>query len=345
MRSDNNSGISPEILKAIIDENAGEAEAYGRDDLTKKSEAVFKRVFQCEDLKAYNLISGTAANSLIIATLSPTFGAVFCHKDSHVFGEECGAIEFQSGGAKLIPLKGVEGKITVRELEVALSSFIIGEAHHSQPSMLSIAQSTEAGTIYTPDEIHDLSTFLKKHNLKLHMDGARFANAIAKIGCSPAEMTWKVGVDALSFGTTKNGTMGAEVAIFFHGTDDGSFIYRRMRSGHLLSKMRFLSTQIITYLENDLWLKNAAHANEMAEKLYQGVKNSPGIKFSFPVQSNVMVVEFEDYLKEKLLTSGFQFYSRNFGGLMRSRLVTAFNTEPAEIDKFITAVNSSDGID
>ncbi|MBT5073112.1 MAG: low specificity L-threonine aldolase [Kordiimonadaceae bacterium] len=340
MRSDNNSGISPEILQAIIDENNGDAEAYGRDDLTARSEAVLQSAFECEDLKAFNLISGTAANSLIIATLSPTFGAVFCHQDSHVNGDECGANEFQSGGAKLVPLKGRDGKITGSELEEAIDWFTIGEPHHSQPSMLSIAQSTEAGTVYSPDEIHDLSTVLKKHNLKLHMDGARFANAVAKIGCSPAEMTWKAGVDALSFGSTKNGTLGAEAAIFFNGCDDGSFIYRRMRSGHLLSKMRFVSAQIIAYLENDLWLKNATHANLMAEKLYQGVKNSDHIKFSFPVQSNVMFAEIEDQLREKLSTSGFQFYSKKNGDISTSRLVTAFNTSPELMDEFIEIVRA-----
>lgn len=339
MRSDNNSGISPEILQAIIDENNGDAEAYGRDDLTKQSEAVLQNAFENEDLKAFNLISGTAANSLIIATLSPTFGAVFCHKDSHVYGDECGANEFQSGGAKLVPLKGENGKITVSDLEESIDWYVFGEPHHSQPSVLSIAQSTEAGTVYTPDEIHDLSCILKKHNLKLHMDGARFANALAKIGCSPAEMTWKAGVDALSFGSTKNGTLGAEAAIFFNGSDDGSFIYRRMRGGHLLSKMRFISAQIIAYLQDDLWLENAAHANLMAEKLYQGVKNSDQIKFTYPVQSNVMFAEIGDQLRDKLSSSGFQFYTKTFGGKSTSRLVTAFNTAPETIEEFINIVN------
>ena len=340
MRSDNNSGISSEILKAIIDENAGDAEAYGRDDITAKSEQVLQSLFENDDLKAFNLISGTAANSLIIATLSPTFGAVFCHKDSHVYGDECGANEFQSGGAKLVPLKGKGGKITVSELEEAIEWYVIGEAHHSQPSVLSIAQTTEAGTIYTPDEIHDLSSVVKKHNLKLHMDGARFANAVAKIGCSPAEMTWKAGVDALSFGTTKNGTLGAEAAIFFGDTEDGSFIYRRMRSGHLVSKMRFISAQIIAYLENDLWLNNAAHANAMADKLYQGVKDANGIKFIHPVQSNLMFVELEKELSDKLWQAGFRFYTKTVAGNSSSRLVMAFNSDPASIDSFIEIAGS-----
>ncbi|MBL4601218.1 MAG: low specificity L-threonine aldolase [Emcibacteraceae bacterium] len=340
MRSDNNSGVSPEILKAIMDENAGDAVAYGGDNVTEASQKKLREVFENKTLKSYNLISGTAANSLIIATLSPTFGAIFCHQDSHVYGDECGANEFQTGGAKLVPLKGHNGKITTGELEEAIGRFIIGEAHHSQPSMLSIAQTTEAGTVYTPDEIHALSSVLKKHNLKLHMDGARFANAIAKIGCSPAEMTWQAGVDALSFGTTKNGTLGAEAAIFFNDTEDGSFIYRRMRSGHLVSKMRFISAQIIAYLEEDLWLNNAAHANAMADKLYQGVKEADGISFSFPVQSNVMFAVLEKELHEKLWQAGFRFYTRNVAGVSSTRLVTSFNTDISSIEKFINIVQN-----
>ncbi|MEZ5758463.1 MAG: low specificity L-threonine aldolase [Emcibacteraceae bacterium] len=340
MRSDNNSGVSPEILKAIMDENEGDAIAYGHDDVTVRSEEAFKKLFETDKLKAFNLISGTAANSLIIATLSPTYGAVFCHQDSHINCDECGAIEFQSGGAKLIPINGADGKIKVSELEEAIGRFTVGEAHHSQPSMLSIANVTEAGTVYTPDEVYELSCLLKKHNLKLHMDGARFANAVAKIGCSAAEMTWKAGVDALSFGATKNGALGAEAAIFFNDSEDGSFIYRRMRSGHLVSKMRFISAQIIAYTENDLWLKNAEHANAMAEKLFQGVKYASGIKFTYPVQSNVMFAEIEDGLRDRLWQAGFRFYTSNISGVKRSRLVTAFNTDPADIDRFIELVKN-----
>lgn len=340
MRSDNNSGISPEVLKAICDENAGEAVAYGGDEVTARSQQALRRVFENEDLNAFNLISGTAANSLIIATLSPTFGAVFCLKDSHAYGDECGANEFQTGGAKLVPLTGENGKIGVSELEDAIDWHIKGEPHHSQPSVLSIANSTETGTVYTPDEVAALSAVVKKRNMKLHMDGARFANAIAKIGCTPAEMTWKAGVDALSFGTTKNGTLGAEAAIFFNGSDDGSFVYRRMRGGHLVSKMRFISAQIIAYLEGDLWLKNAEHSNAMAEKLYQGTKDASGIKFSFPVQSNLMFAQIDPALQEKLNDAGIHFYNRSVAGINSSRLVTAFNTDPASIDRFIDIVNS-----
>ncbi|MBT5187342.1 MAG: low specificity L-threonine aldolase [Kordiimonadaceae bacterium] len=340
MRSDNNSGVSEAILKAIINENEGNVIAYGGDELTHKTEQRFKEVFENDGLKSYNLVSGTAVNSLIVATLSPTFGAIFCHKNSHINTDECGSIEFQTGGAKLIPLAGINGKITPSEVEGAIETFIIGEAHHNQPSMLSIAQTTEVGTVYTPEEINDLSTLLKKYGLKLHMDGARFANALDKIGCSPAEMTWKSGVDALSFGTTKNGTLGAEVAIFFNDTDDGSFIYRRMRSGNLISKMRFISAQIMAYLENDLWLDNAKHSNAMAVKLYDALKDNQNIEFSMPVQSNMMFVVMDEVLKDKLWQAGFRFYSYTAAGKIEHRLVTSFNTQPEKIERFIEIVKN-----
>ncbi len=339
MRSDNITGISPQILEAIIAENEGETTAYGGDDVTKRSEERLREVFENRELDAFNILTGTAANSLIISTLSPTFGAVFCHRNSHINGDECGAVEFQSGGAKLIPLEGKNGKITPDTLEVSLETFIIGEPHHSQPSVISIANTTEAGTVYTPEEIFALSNIAKKYKLKFHMDGARFANALVKTGCSPAELTWKVGVDALSFGTTKNGALGAEAAVFFNGCEDGSFAYRRMRSGHLASKMRFISTQIIAYLEDDLWLKNATHANAMAEKLYQGVKDSGALKFSFPVQSNVMFTEMNVGLKDALEGAGFKFYTSPAEEGVSGRLVTAFNTDKALIEDFIKVVN------
>ncbi|MDG1996695.1 MAG: beta-eliminating lyase-related protein [Emcibacteraceae bacterium] len=337
MRSDNITGISEEILQAIIAENSGEAAAYGGDDVTARSEVALRDVFENEELEAFNLISGTAANSLTLATLSPTFGAIFCHKNSHVYGDECGANEFQSGGAKLVPLKGENGKLLPCELEDAIGGHIIGEPHHSQPAVVTIAQSTEAGTVYTPDEVLAISKVAKKHNLTLHMDGARFANALVEIGCSPSEMTWKVGVDALSFGTTKNGTLGAEAALFFNDTQDGSFKYRRMRGGHLLSKMRFVSAQIIAYLENDLWLKNASHANKMADRLYQGTKGSDKINFVAPVNSNVMFADIDESLQSKLKGAGFKFYASQ----KRVRLVTAFNTGVDYIDNFISVVNEN----
>lgn len=338
MRSDNNSGVSPEILQAIINENNGDVEAYGHDDLTAKVQHKLKQVFENDSLAAHNLISGTATNSLIIATLSPTYGAIFCHKDSHINSAECGAIEFQSGGAKLITLNGNEGKILPDELENSINAFRVGEPHHIQPSMLSIAQTTELGTVYSLEEIRALSKIARKYNLKFHMDGARFANALAEIGCSPAEMTWKSGVDALSFGMTKNGALSAEAAVFFNKSDDCGFIYRRMRSGHLVSKMRFVSAQILAYLENSLWLKNADHANAMARRLYKGVVNSGNIEFVVPVQSNVMFAKIEKGLKDKLWAEGFRFYDETADGQQYTRLVTAFNTSEKTIDDFIDVV-------
>ena len=339
MRSDNITGISDKVLQAIIHENQGEALAYGDDDLTPACEKKCRDVFEKDDLTTYNLITGTATNTLIISTLCPTYGVVFCHEHSHVYADECGGAEFQTGGAKLHPIAGEDGKIIPQALEDAIGRYYIGEPHHNQPAMVTIANSTEAGTVYTPDEIAALSSVIKKHHLKFHMDGARFANALSKVGCSPAEMTWKAGVDALSFGTTKNGTMGAETAIYFHQGDDNGFIYRRMRSGHLVSKSRFIAAQVLAYLDNGHWLDNAQHANKMAKKLATAIEQSSAIHFKYPQQSNVMFVEMKRELNKALEEAGFIYFTSNEGAVVGARLVTAFNTAESEIDSMIAVID------
>ena len=204
--------------------------------------------------------------------------------------------------------------------------------------MLSIAQSTEAGTVYSPDEIHDLSTVLKKHNLKLHMDGARFANAVAKIGCSPAEMTWKAGVDALSFGATKNGAMAAEAVVFFKEELAENFLYRRKRGGHLFSKMRFLSAQLEAYLADDLWLNNARYSNGLATRLATALENLPGGKLFAPVQANEIFIGLPASVIEAMEAAGHLFYRwTNDGDNVVIRLVTGFSTDESMVDTFIEA--------
>lgn len=340
MRSDNITGISEKVLEAIVRENSGDALAYGADDLTAASKNKYCEIFEKNDLKSYNLVSGTATNTLIISTLCLTYGVVFCHEHSHVYADECGGAEFQTGGAKLHPVAGEMGKITPAALEDAIGNYYVGEPHHNQPAMVTIANSTEAGTVYSPDEIANLSSVIKKHNLKLHMDGARFANALSVIGCSPAEMTWKVGVDALSFGTTKNGTMGAEAAIYFGQDDDKGFIYRLMRSGHLISKSRFIAAQILAYLDNDHWLDNAKHANQMAEKLAVAIERSPSIQFQHPQQSNVMFVKMKLELNKALQEAGFIYFTSGEDTQVGARLVTAFNTKNSEIDRMIEIIEN-----
>lgn len=338
MRSDNITGISDKVLEAIMRANDGNALAYSEDELSRQTKEKFQKIFEKEDIISHNLVSGTATNTLILSTLCPTYGVTFCHEHSHVYADECGGFEFQTGGAKLHPIAGDNGKLHPEALEETIGRYFVGEPHHNQPAAVTIANSTEAGTVYSPDEIAALSEIIKKHNLKFHLDGARFANALDVVGCSPAEITWKAGVDAISFGTTKNGTMGAEAAIYFNKNDSDGFVYRSMRSGHLISKSRFIAAQILAYLEHDHWLNNAKHANKMALKLARAIEETEAIDFKYPQQSNVMFVTMEQKLHKAFEKAGIEYFSSNEGLLIGARLVTAFNTTNAEIDRIIEVI-------
>ncbi|MCC3861338.1 threonine aldolase family protein [Pseudemcibacter aquimaris] len=340
MRSDNLSGVSEKVMQAIINENNGLALAYSEDDVTAASQENLRALFENKDLVSYNLVTGTATNTLILATLCPTFGAIFCHEKSHIYADECGGVEFQTGGAKLHPISGKDGKMIPSAIEDAIGHYIIDEPHHSQPAIISIANSTEAGTIYSPDEVAAISEVAKKHNLKLHMDGARFANAVVANGCSPADLTWKAGVDALSFGTTKNGTLGAETAIFFNASDDKGFVYRRMRSGHLVSKSRYVSAQINAYIDDNHWLDNAKHANDMADKLKGAILNSSAIDLLYPMQTNILFVKMIPALNKALEESGAVYYSWGVDDLVGARFVTAFNTPETDIERMIEVIGN-----
>jgi threonine aldolase len=264
--SDNAYGVWPEILGAVNEAAAGAAPSYGDDAITAKVRARLCELFEHE-LAVFPVISGTAANALSLATLVPAHGAIFCHGESHIAVDECGAPEFFTHGAKLVPLEGEDAKITPATIERALDHFVKGFVHHVQPAAISITQATELGTVYAPEEVAAISTLARRHGMKLHMDGARFANALAHLGCSPAETTWRAGVDVLSFGATKNGALGAEAVIFFDPAEARDFEYRRKKAGHLLSKMRFVSAQLDAYLTGTRWLSHAARANAVARKL------------------------------------------------------------------------------
>jgi threonine aldolase len=269
--------------------------------------------------------------------LTPSYGAVYCHPSAHINVDECGAPELFTGGAKLVLVPGEDGKINPESLTQALESSGAGVVHHVQPAVLSLTQATEAGTVYQLEEIRTLSKIAKAHNLYVHMDGARFANALVSLGCSPAAMTWQAGIDVLSFGATKNGAMAAEAVLFFNPDSNQSlgknFPFHRKRGGHLFSKMRFLSAQLVAYLENDLWLKNALHANQMATKLAQGLQGISGVKILFPVEANEIFVEFAPAILQALQAAGFKFYI--FDGKQLGRLVTAFDTLSEDVEKFI----------
>jgi threonine aldolase len=294
------------------------------------------------ELAAFPVISGTAANALALATLVPPHGAIFCHGESHIAVDECGAPEFFTHGAKLVTLEGGDAKLVPETLERALSHFHKGFVHHVQPAALSITQSTELGTVYQPGEIAALSALAHAHAMLVHMDGARFANALASLKCTPAETTWRAGVDVMSFGATKNGALGAEAVIFFNPAEARDFEYRRKKAGHLLSKMRFVSAQLDTYLKGTRWLERAARANALAEKLAEGLTGVAGAELAHPVEANAVFTYLPDATVARLRRHGAAFYdwAPPKGGRTLVRLVASFATPEEDVKRFLEVANS-----
>ncbi|MDF0555203.1 low specificity L-threonine aldolase [Kamptonema sp. UHCC 0994] len=337
--SDNVTGVSPEIMAAIVAANDGAAMSYGNDEYTQNLQAKFSELFETP-VTVFPVATGSAANALALSVIAPPYGAIYCHAESHINVDECGAPEFYTGGAKLVTLTGNYGKIDAKKLAEILNRAGAGFVHHVQPAGVSITQVTEAGTIYHADEISQIAEVTHAHNLQLHMDGARFANAVASLGCSPADITWRSGVDVLSFGATKNGAMAAEAVVFFNQNLVQDFQYRRKRSGHLFSKMRFLSAQLEAYIKDNLWIINATKANEMAAKLVQGVAGVPGVKLSYPVEANEIFIELPEPVIKALLSEGFEFYRWDSESGSLVRLVTAFNTQEKDVIAFIETVKN-----
>jgi threonine aldolase len=338
--SDNASGVAPEILHALAEVNGGPAMPYGADAITRRVEARLAEVFEAE-VTVFPVATGTAANSLSLSVMVPPYGAVYCHELAHIHVDECGAPEFYTGGAKLVPLAGGHGKFDAKTLSAAIEG--AGNVHAVQPAAISITQASEAGTIYTPAEIAALSEVARTHGLGLHMDGARFANALVAGNHSPAELTWKSGVDALSFGATKNGAMGAEAVVLFKPELAATFAYRRKRGGHLFSKMRFLSAQLDAYLRDDVWLRNARHANAMAGQLASGLIAIPGVSLCHPVEANEIFARMPEAVIAGLLAKGFAFYRWGAPAACEVRLVTSFNTDPKDVKAFVSAASSLAG--
>ena len=339
--SDNSYGAWPEIVTAIGAAATGAVPSYGDAALTAKVRARLAELFERE-LAVFPVISGTAANALALATLVPPHGAIFCHGESHIAVDECGAPEFFTHGAKLVPLEGKDAKLAPETLERALAHFQTGFVHHVQPAALSITQSTELGTVYRPDEIAALAALARDHGMKVHMDGARFANALAHLGCTPADATWRAGVDAMSFGATKNGALGAEAVIFFDPAEARDFEYRRKKAGHLLSKMRFVSAQLDAYLTGTRWLEHAARANEVARTLAAGLGGVRGAELAHPVEANAVFAYLPDATVARLRRQGAAFYDwlPSSGGRTLVRLVASFATPEEDVKRFLDVANS-----
>lgn len=332
--SDNVTGVAPEIMAALAAANSGAQASYGADAITERLTRRFSEVFERE-VAVFPVATGTAANALALAALTPPWGVVYGHRDAHFQVDECGAPEFYTGGAKLRMLDGDHGKITAADLAAAIMGK--GVVHHAQPATVSLTQSTEAGTVYQAGEIEAIGEVCRGHGLGLHVDGSRFANAVAALNRSPADLTWRAGVGALSFGATKNGAMAAEAVIFFDPKQAQDFAFRRKRGGHLFSKMRFLSAQLEAYLAGDLWLRNARHANRMAARLAEGLARIPGAKLQHPVEANEIFVELPDLVIRGLFADGFQFHRWDNEASVVIRLVTAFDTALATVDAFLAA--------
>jgi threonine aldolase len=336
--SDNASGIAPEIMAAIARANEGAAASYGDDEITKRLTHRFSEIFEHE-VAVFPVVTGTAANALALAAFTPPHGAVFCHAHAHLNVDECGAPEMFTAGAKLLSVEGAMGKMTPQTLHDALGHLFPGLVHHIQAATLSLTQATEMGTVYRLDEIAELAAVAHERGLAVHMDGARLANAVVSLGRPPAEITWKAGVDVLSFGATKNGALAAEAVVFFDPARAADFIFRRKRSGHLVSKMRFLSAQLEAYLDDDLWLRLAAHANAMATRLAEGLRRIPGGKVHYPVEANEVFVRLPLTRLRKLWLNGASFHPWPVEGdseeEQSARLVTSFATRVEDIDRLL----------
>src|SRR5437764_2110418 len=328
--SDNTAGICPEVLTALEESNHGAVVSYGDDEGTRRVRELVRDVFET-DCDAYLVFNGTAANALALAQLCQPFHSVVCYDHAHIQTDECGAPEFFTRGSKLLLVAGGAGKIDVREADAMIARQ--PEVHAHKPRVISVTQATEFGTVYTHDEIEPIVELGRKREMFVHMDGARFANAVAALGCSPKEITWKIGVDVLCFGGTKNGAAAAELVIFFQKELSREFDYRLKQAGQLASKTRFLAAQWVGLLNNEVWLRNARHANAMASKLADRLSAEAKIEIVLPVEANALFVRMREPLARDLNSRGWHFYK--FVEPDIYRLMCSWATNDAEIDRFL----------
>ena len=343
--SDNVTGASAPVMAALAAANGGPSAAYGTDELTREVERRFCEIFE-RDVDVLLVASGTAANALALSAALSPWGACLCHEEAHVMEDECGAPEFFSGGAKLVGLPGIGAKLEAGTLAAAIDRL---PSHEKQvpAECVSISQASEAGLVYRPEEVAALGETCHGRSIRLHMDGARFANALVRLGCSPAAMTWQAGVDILSFGGTKNGCLAAEAILVFDRDLAATLRRRRKRSGHTLSKGRLLSAQFRGYLADDHWLDNARHANRMASNLSDGLASIPGVRLGWKTEANEVFAILPAHVDAALKASGVLYYpwstrslppgSAPQDGEALVRMVTSFATTPEDVDATVQA--------
>ena len=328
--SDNTAGICPEVLTALEGANHGAAVSYGDDEKTGRVRQLIGDLFET-DCDSYLVFNGTAANALALAQLCQPFHSVVCHEQAHIQTDECGAPEFFTRGSKLLLVGGPGGKLDINQIDAVIARQ--PEVHAHKPRVISITQTTEFGTVYTRDEIAAVAEFAQKREMFVHMDGARFANAVATLGCSPKEITWECGVDVLCFGGTKNGAAAAELVVFFKKDLSHEFDYRLKQAGQLGSKSRFLAAQWLGLLTNDVWLRNALHANAMARKLTERLRAAVKIDIALPIEANGVFVRMSQKMHDALGSRGWHFYK--FLEPDVYRLMCSWATTEQDLDRLV----------
>jgi threonine aldolase len=343
--SDNGAGVAPQILDAIVASSRVYAPAYGADEYTERAQAVLSEAFETK-VTAFLVTTGTAANALALSALINPWDAVFCHQEAHIHDDECGAPELFTGGAKLVGIAGEGGKITPEGLRETLERFPRGLVKSAQPGALSLSQATEAGTVYGVSEVSELSSIAHRNGMSVHMDGARFANALVSAKATPADMTWRAGVDILTLGATKNGALACEAVVFFDAARAANFAFQRKRGGQTLSKGRFLGAQMEAYLADGLWLHLAERANVSARRLARGLVGTPGVRLAWPTEANEVFVVAPSAMVERWRLAGAVFYEWSTRSLAPERaprqgetlvrLVASFETASSEIDRLMS---------
>lgn len=334
--SDNAAGASPEMLEAVSAASHGLAAPYGNDELSRGVGEQFSAVFE-HPVHVFPVGTGSAANAIGLAALTPPWGSILSHPDAHIANDEAGAPEFFSDGAKVVPVDGLHSKMDPELLRGAANRKR-GDVHSVQPSVVSITQATETGSVHTLDELRELTTIAHDAGLRVHMDGARFANALVALGATPAEMSWKLGVDVLSFGATKNGAMTADAIVSFDPSLERELAYRHKRGGQLTSKMRFQNAQLGAYLTDDLWRRNAHRANAMAARLRDGLRDISSVEVLGDANANILFCRFPESLINALRDSGYGFYHGRWEpGIVR--IVTSFLHRADDIDDLLDAVH------
>jgi threonine aldolase len=335
-RSDNTGRAAPEIIEALVRANTGTALGYGGDEWTARLQDRFSELFETR-VRVFPVATGTAANGLSLAAIGPPWGIVYCSELAHINTSEANAAGFFSGGLKLVPVAGTHGRIDPAALRDTLAALLPGQPHRGQPAAVNLTQASDLGAVYRLDDIRAIAEASKARGLKLHMDGARFANALARLGCSPAEMTWRSGIDILSFGATKNGGAMCDAIVVFAPELADSLAMQLRRAGQVWSKMRFASAQLLAYVEDGLWLRLARASNAAAARIAAGIEGLPGLRLLAQVEANEIFIESTAEVMDALERDGFLYYRRS---KTIGRFVCRFDLTDAEADALVAALRS-----